>query len=408
MRRTLSFYILLLAFCFVAFTIRASSSTLIHKQNVLLDETDSYIQALASLAFHTSEWEKQLNAEEPEEIIFSPEETAHLWHSIAQYLEYSPSTLAQIQQKSQFEKAYQRYYHAKELLEEGHPHKACQVLKGSSRLILALWEKALETEDYQEELFQEIEASPGSLRAKRSSDFDDNPYISSSAKEKMRPYLISHHHPMKAVLDSLFLNKRITLNHQTFHEAGFSILAARPRSYVLVAKHSLLSGYLVKAYLDSEQRKKKKKESWKWFVLRCQGAEKVRQVIEKYQLKYFVVANKWIYPLPAEPSPPKSSRYTRHLAVLLVTDMDLAPDPLNYHAWYSLITKEHLDELYLIISRAKGSSYRPDNISYTNKKQFAFIDTEYPSTSPDFKSIRQYLSSDMKSYWDRIVRRGGH
>lgn len=396
---------LLVIFSFPIFALHANSCAFTHESPILLDETDSYIQALASLAFHTCEWEKQLNAEDQEAIIFSQEEIACLWDTLARYLEYSPATFRQMQQKNQFNKAFQRYYHAKELWTEGQTQKAHHVLKSCSRLLLALWEKSLETEDPQEEYFQELDIC---LRAKKNNNLDDNPYIPSKAKQKMRPFLISDQHPMKGILDSLFLNKRVTLNHQTFQEAGFSIIAEGPRSHVLVTRHSLLPGYLVKAHLDTELRKKRKKESWYWFAMRCQGAAKVRQVIQKYRLKHFVVADKWIYPLPAEPSPPRSIKYTRHLAVLLVTDMDLAPDTQNYQAWRSIITREHLDELYLIISRAKGSSYRPDNIAYTNHNQFAFIDTEYPSQTPDFKNIRKFLSSDMQDYWDRIVRRGGH
>lgn len=405
MHKIFSLCLLMFIFSFPNFALHANSYSFNHESPMLLDETDSYIQALASLAFHTCEWEKQLNAEDQEAIFFSQEEVARLWDIIARYLEYSPATFMQMQQKNQFSKAYQRYYHAKELWTEGEAQKAHQVLKGCSRLLLALWEKSLETENPPEEYFQELDVF---LRAKRNNNLEDNPYIPHAAKKKMRPFLISHHHPMKAVLDSLFLNKRVTLNHQTFQEAGFSIIAARPRSHILVAKHPLFSGYLLKAYLDSELRKKRRKESWQWIVMRCEGAEKVRQVIQKYRLKHFVVADKWIYPLPAEPSPPRSTKYTRHLAVLLVTDMDLAPDTLNYQAWRSVITKEHLDELYLIISRAKGSSYRPDNISYTNRNQFAFIDTEYPLYAPDFKNIREFLSSDMQRYWDHLVKRGGH
>ncbi len=398
MYKILSFYFLVFVFSFQAFALCANSCTFDHESPILLDETDSCIQALASLAFHSCEWEKQLNAEGEEAISFSQEEVARLWDRIARHLEYSPATFMQMQQKNQFDKAYQRYYHAKELWAEEEVQKAQQVLKGCSRLLLALWEKSLETEDQDLDIF---------LRAKKNNNLEDNPYIPHSAKKKMRPFLISPHHPMKAVLDSLFLSKRVTLNRQTFEEAGFSIIAEGPRSHILVAKNPLLSNYLVKAHLDSERRKKRGKESWHWLVMRCEGAEKVRRVIQKYRFKHFVVADKWIYPLPAEPSPPKSPKYTRHLAVLLVTDMDLAPETLNYQAWRTVITKEHLDELYLIISRAKGSSYRPDNIAYTNRNQFAFIDTEYPSHKPDFENIRKFLSSDMQHYWDHLVKRGG-
>ena len=81
--------------------------------------------------------------------------------------------------------------------------------------------------------------------------------------------------------------------------------------------------------------------------------------------------------------------------------------PLNYHAWKTFVTPKILDELYIIISRANGSSYRPDNIPYTQTGHFAFIDTEYPNKDPDFNSIRPYLSEEMWYYWDKLVKQGG-
>jgi hypothetical protein len=87
--------------------------------------------------------------------------------------------------------------------------------------------------------------------------------------------------------------------------------------------------------------------------------------------------------------------------------MNLTSKAQNLAAWKSLITGEHLKELYKIISYAKGSSYRPDNITYSVDGKFAFIDTEYPKAHPDYKSIRKYLSREMQAEWDKIVKNGG-
>lgn len=243
-------------------------------------------------------------------------------------------------------------------------------------------------------------------RSKGDPNLENNQYIPEAIKEKMRPHLISLHHPMRKVLDKLFMRKRITVDSKTFRKAGFHILATGPRSFVKVARHRYLPGYLVKANLDTTTQLKGERESWEWFVYRCRGAKKVKDVIKSKKIKHFVVADKWLYCLPEEPSPPNDYAHRRHLAILLVTDMDLAPEEENLEAWKSIITKEHLRELYTIIARAKGSSYRPDNISYTNSRKFAFIDTEYPTAKPDFKSIRHYLNADMKIYWDKLVKNG--
>ena len=124
-------------------------------------------------------------------------------------------------------------------------------------------------------------------------------------------------------------------------------------------------------------------------------------------MKYFKVPNKWIYPLPANPSPPISPAYTRHLIVLLVDDMHLASHNECLYAWYNKITPEHLNELYLIISYAKGSSYRPDNIPLTLNGTFAFIDTEYPSHKPDYSSIKPHLNAPMLAYWNKLIKQSG-
>lgn len=243
------------------------------------------------------------------------------------------------------------------------------------------------------------------FRSKKRSDshLEKNPYILDSMKKRIRPYLISSRHPMKKNLDLLFSRKRITRDQETFENAGFDIIASRPRSFIIVARHAALPGYLVKVNLDTTLERKRKRESWEWFVFRCEGAKKIREVIKKKKFKHFVVADKWIYCLPPRPSPPKDPSHTRHLVILLAKDMNLVSKKDNLEAWKKNITKSHLKELYTIISHAKGSSYRASNISYTHTGHFAFIDTEYPFEGPDFEGIRPYLNSEMRAYWDKLI-----
>ena len=62
-----------------------------------------------------------------------------------------------------------------------------------------------------------------------------------------------------------------------------------------------------------------------------------------------------------------------------------------------------MDELYAVIRRAGGASYRPDNIAMTTDGRFAFIDTEHPDSEHDYESIVPYLSSEMRRYWSNLV-----
>lgn len=379
-------------------------SSLLHA-DALPPSYDHYIHALASLVFHTQEWEKRLIFEETseEDICFSSEDTANLWNKVRQQLLSTSSNNKHIQRLAIFEKAYQEYEQAHNDAELRCFKEAQEALHSSSEALSHLWQEAIAYE----EIFSLNSLTSQFLRKKSDSHFNNNPYISSKIQEAMRPYLLPMKHTMHSVLDSIFTRTRATQDKSTFYKAGFRTIANGPRSFICVAKHPKIPGYLVKVYLDTELKEKFHKASWEWLVRRCEGASKVRNIIKTREIRYFVVADKWIYCLPPEPSPPNDNVHTRHLALLLVTNMNLVPEKRNYDAWYYYITKEHLQELFEIISRAKGSSYRPDNIAYTKYGTFAFIDTEYPSKGPDFKSIRRYLHPKMCEYWDQLVRNGG-
>lgn len=236
--------------------------------------------------------------------------------------------------------------------------------------------------------------------------FDDNPFLSEKMRGKLFPYLLPLDHPAKDILDKIFFKTRATLNLESFKRAGFEVISTRPCSYILVAANAEISDYLVKIYLDNEHRLKQGIEGWKWLISRCRGANKIREVIERKNFTHFVVPRKWIYPLPVNPSLPDESVYSRKEVILVVEKMDLVNYEENLIAWKTKITYRHLEELYAIISRAGGSSYRPDNIAYTKEGKFAFIDTEYPSKYPDYKSINSYLSDEMLAYWKVLIRAG--
>jgi len=237
-------------------------------------------------------------------------------------------------------------------------------------------------------------------------DFEENPHIDKAIKGELRKYIIPDRHPIKEKLDYIFKSRRVTQDIDAFQEAGFSIISNRPRSFITVAKHPDLEKYIIKAYMDTELRKKRGIPGWKWLTRRCLGAKRIAYTIAKNKMKYFTVARKWIYPLPPEPSPLDDGKHVRQIVLLVATDMQLTSKKENLKAWYNVITKEHLQELFTIMNLAKGESYRPDNIHYTKSGQFAFIDTEYPFLGPDYDSIRKYLSPSMLEYWDYLVEKG--
>jgi len=238
-------------------------------------------------------------------------------------------------------------------------------------------------------------------------DFETNLFISEIAREKIRPFLLPEDHPAKRSLDKIFHSARASFDDDSLKKAGFDIKFKQPRSFIRVVSHPKLSGYLIKLVTDVELREKNGHPAWYWFVNRCNGVQKIHDVIAKNKIKYFVAPKKWIYPLPINPYPSKKTTANkRKITVLLVDDMRLTSKQENLVAWKDDITKKHLNELYNIIKEVGGHSYRAENIPQTRNGTFAFVDTEYPKSPPRFSDIRRYLSSGKRFYWDNLVSAG--
>lgn len=223
----------------------------------------------------------------------------------------------------------------------------------------------------------------------------------SKIKKKIKPYLISNKHPAKPILDSLFSQSRVTANLQTLINAGFEVLHIKESSYVIIARHPQLPGYLLKLYLDSDQRTRKGKPSWQWLMQRCQGANIIRKLIAKKKIKNFVVPDKWLYELPTFPN----GSPNQHLVLAIVTDMQLASSEEREVAWQTHATKAHLDELYQILSRGSGSNFLSSNVPLTKSGKFAFVDTEYPKRRISLYKVKWYISPSLHPYWDKLTRK---
>ncbi|MBA3722622.1 MAG: hypothetical protein H0W88_09505 [Parachlamydiaceae bacterium] len=375
---------------------------------------DIIIQNLASLTFHIGEL-KTHSQNIHQHIVFEENEVDQLWNNSSQFYLLQQYKLSDQERKiEEFDFAYKAYINAIDLRTKNESILAQDQLNEAFNIVSTIWCEAIDFDLNRPKQFDQIidsRALKGNISyeiSKNHHNKSDLSYLPKSILDKMSPYIISEDHPMKSRLDAIFTKNRVTQNEKAFSKAGF-IPKGKPglRSYVQVASHPKLPGYLVKVYFDNELREKQHKPSWKWLIQRCLGAEKIDEIINKKKLKHFCVAKKCIYPLPKEPTPPLTGKYTRHLAILLVTDMKLMSERINLQAWKEKITTKHLDELYTIISYAKGSSYRPDNINYTENEKFAFIDTEYPTKGPDFDRIRKFLSHDMLKYWDKLVKNGG-
>lgn len=228
-------------------------------------------------------------------------------------------------------------------------------------------------------------------------NFDNNPGLDQEMKKAIKPYLLPLDHPMKAPLDLIFSESRALKNRETFINAGFNILFARPMSYICVAKHPLLPGYLLKVYLDNETRQKEDTPGWKWLANRCKAAEKIRKLIKKQKLEHFSVPDKWLYPVPV-------TENSQQPVILIVTEMNILNSRKTKKAW-SETTEKQLDELYCILSHGYASTDLINNIPYTKEGKFTCIDTEYIKRNHKYRRIKPYLSEPMQVYWTELVNR---
>ncbi len=230
-------------------------------------------------------------------------------------------------------------------------------------------------------------------------NFQNNPYLTNQQRSLMVEHLLPLDHPLKTQLDRLFTRSRVTHNEEALKNAGFSIIASMPGSFVIVARHQELPGYVLKLYLDSETRTKEGIPNCVWLAKRCIGAKIIREVINKKKLKHFTVPDKWLYILP--PTPLATGPIPQPVLVI-ETDMKLVDELESKHAWQTVITPEHLNELHTIIKHGYGSIRVAENIPYTKQGTFAFTDTEYPKRKLKMKRVSPYLSEELQPYWKQI------
>ena len=219
-------------------------------------------------------------------------------------------------------------------------------------------------------------------------------------------YLIPFDHPVKATLDSIFSQSRVLENERTLVEAGFEVLVPPlANSYIIVARHPEIPGYVFKLHLDSEDRSRKQLPHWIWLVRRCAEAKKIRKTIKRKNIRYFSVPDKWIFVPPVYPY---SSALNPQPMLIVETDMELVSPEETEYKWKKWVKTKHLDELYSIIKHGYGGIsvlYLVNNVPFTKNNKFAFIDTEGPQSDHlKLKFIKKYLSKEMQDYWDSLIQ----
>jgi hypothetical protein len=212
------------------------------------------------------------------------------------------------------------------------------------------------------------------------------------------PFILPPTDPVAIKLNQIFSSPHVIKNEKEFKKAGFELLFNRMRSnkmnrarcFLKVARHPALPGYLFKLYLQ-EEACSEMPSLQRRLIQRCKSASMVRNRIQKDNLRYFTVPNKWLYAVPKT-----------KLFVLVVQDMQLETRDESKRAWKRQITTSHLKELYRLCSDGYISIALDQNVAYTKLGNFSCIDTEFPKRVLDLRKVKRHLSRKMSAAWDRI------
>lgn len=232
--------------------------------------------------------------------------------------------------------------------------------------------------------------------------FSYNPLVPKKLWNELKPYFLPNDHPIKPQLDLLFSKIRATQSAELFEEAGFGKPFIRQPTNIMIGKHAQFKGYVFKVYLDTQPFL----NEWENWVQRIEGARAIQACIDRHEFSNFFVPKKWIYPLPAEPSPPNDPSFNRKNFILIVEDVYHLPKKQLFKAFKKKMTPQILQELAIII-KEEGlvDSVYPDNIPFTTSGKLAFLDTEhcFPGKEIPFEKLTPFLSPSMQIFWQSIT-----
>lgn len=216
-------------------------------------------------------------------------------------------------------------------------------------------------------------------------------------------YMLPEDHPIKPFLDAIFSSSRVILNRENLKKAGFLFSKPRQFTHLIIASHPSIPGYIFKLYLDAQRYHKHKPEEHFW-LLRVQGALKVRHEIEVHQFQHLMkVPQKWLYKLPKKPKSPEGFMPKHY--ILVEEDMYLLDTKENENLWRSpFVSPELLEALFTIVSRVGLSDcMKPDNIPFSIDGRIAFIDTQTHGQTVDYDRLKPWLSLPNQTYWHQLM-----
>lgn len=208
-------------------------------------------------------------------------------------------------------------------------------------------------------------------------------------------------HPIKLRLDSIFTSTRALSSTAAFHKAGFYNSKER-RKGLIVTGHPDTPGYLFKLYLETSETDEKEQ-----CLKRINGANLIRNALDNYSLHHIMkVPQKWVYAVPDYNIKQRGKFPKKYL--LVVEDMNIFGDDENRKLYKKIITPEHLDALFIVLTTCllSDSTWLP-NIPFSHDGRIAFIDTEFAGNSQTIWSrlgrMNKNLSPEMRNYWTALV-----
>jgi len=213
----------------------------------------------------------------------------------------------------------------------------------------------------------------------------------------LQPFFLPEDHPIKEKLDEIFSKGRPTLDEKSMRKAGFVGVHVRHYTKLVACKHPLLSGFLVKTFLDTIEKNQPEHHYW---MKRIAGANVIRKYVSKHHLEHFFkVPRKWIYPLPL-------GGYSRHF-VLIVEDMGILSEQDNEHHWGSHdVSHDLLEKLFhLVTELGFWDCTKPENIPFCNDGKVAFVDTENRfSQKVRYHKLTPLLNANNREFWECLIR----
>lgn len=233
------------------------------------------------------------------------------------------------------------------------------------------------------------------------------PNVPDDVWDDVRSNLLPENHPAWPKLNRLFCKVRATQSPEHFRQAGFRRWRPGRWSRVAASANAEFPEYFIKAYCDTELGVI---YDWKKWLHRIRGAETIRTCIKENHLdENFKVPHKWIYPLPANPSPPNSARYARKNFILVCENMRIQEHSTNEKMYKHNMTRKLMDGLYIILQVCGlNDSVYVFNMPFCKDGKIAIIDTEYHHKWPvPFNKLNSYFSKDLRPYWQKITYNGG-